>query len=739
VGGLDTKYNVYYKIADRDVYSKEEVLGQNFFYFYELDNDVAITVKVAVDTYQENFEKPVIYAMSDPVTVTPNAKGTKKLMPPDLSRPDNDYEVNGHRAIHLKWNLYDYFDNGNGQDRIINTPDGPKTWKKNTAVDYFYIVLDGEKVLDSKGNLLKIQQNSFETEYMWYLIKELDYGSTIPWYYWIYDIPLDDDDEYAHSCYIVPVAPDGTEGVSSDQVIYNEYYEDYSVRPFREKKEEGTFYNISFDGNGGFAQTPLKKVKNGGTYGSLPSAYKSGYRMSGWFTAANGGTKITSDSVVNLTSDQTLYAHWESEMLQVTLNAMGGTVSPAKMDVIKGESYGELPTPVNSGKRFAGWYTSGTGGSLVTSDTIVESNENHTLYARWLQIIKVTFSMGQYEYVYPSYIEVVNSQPYGTLPTPYKEGYNFVGWYLEKEGAAPVEIRANTIVTETADHNLVPHWNNGEAMVDSFSLSFDTGRIGLNYYIKNLDSNVINAGKIVINGNDYSIPVAEKDGTYKFSYYVTAKEMNKQISISVFDGAGNKVSLSNDTAVDGVVSHSVRDYLNMAKNDDKQKLADLAKAVDAFGLYAQKYFAYDIPSTLPSVSDTPATLVNERYTTSGSLPKGVRYLGSSLVLNDSVSIRTYFSVDGDVSGYTFSVDGKNYTPIKKDNLYYIEKSDINATNLGTKHAFSVQKGSDKYTINYSALSYIYTAVNTSQNDLLVKLSRSLYWYHVKVSAYLGQS
>jgi len=45
-------------------------------------------------------------------------------------------------------------------------------------------------------------------------------------------------------------------------------------------------------------------------YGSLPTPTREGYTFAGWYTELEGGTQITSDTIFNATSDQTLYAHW---------------------------------------------------------------------------------------------------------------------------------------------------------------------------------------------------------------------------------------------------------------------------------------------------------------------------------------------------------------------------------------------------------------------------------------------
>lgn len=51
-------------------------------------------------------------------------------------------------------------------------------------------------------------------------------------------------------------------------------------------------------------------IKNEHAYGKLPTLTREGYVFEGWYTAAQGGDKITSTSLVNTIKEQTLYAHW---------------------------------------------------------------------------------------------------------------------------------------------------------------------------------------------------------------------------------------------------------------------------------------------------------------------------------------------------------------------------------------------------------------------------------------------
>ena len=77
----------------------------------------------------------------------------------------------------------------------------------------------------------------------------------------------------------------------------------------------------------------------------------------------------------------------EPKEFTVTFDANGGKVSPSKMTVTEGTTYGELPTPVLSGKAFKGWYTED--GDYITSSSKVKGDI--TLYAEWEDAVTHTY------------------------------------------------------------------------------------------------------------------------------------------------------------------------------------------------------------------------------------------------------------------------------------------------------------------------------------------------------------
>ena len=92
-------------------------------------------------------------------------------------------------------------------------------------------------------------------------------------------------------------------------------------------------YTVTFHVNGGNELDEAVKTRNvtfDSTYGTLPQATKSGYGFDGWYTAAEGGTKVTPDTKVTIAENHTLYAHWK-ELIEIPKNvfdfgeAEGGT------------------------------------------------------------------------------------------------------------------------------------------------------------------------------------------------------------------------------------------------------------------------------------------------------------------------------------------------------------------------------------------------------------------------------
>ena len=88
-------------------------------------------------------------------------------------------------------------------------------------------------------------------------------------------------------------------------------------------------YMATFDAktNGGNEDAQVIYVEPAAGVGTLPTATKTGYTFNGWYTAASGGTGITSATVP--TGDVTYFAQFSVNSYTLTWNLDGGTVSTA--------------------------------------------------------------------------------------------------------------------------------------------------------------------------------------------------------------------------------------------------------------------------------------------------------------------------------------------------------------------------------------------------------------------------
>jgi uncharacterized repeat protein (TIGR02543 family) len=82
-------------------------------------------------------------------------------------------------------------------------------------------------------------------------------------------------------------------------------------------------YTITFDGNGGSADATAVSTNFSHTLDTLPTATRSGYTFNGWFTAASGGTQITTDTVFE--ADTTVYAQWVAATVNITTSGSGNS------------------------------------------------------------------------------------------------------------------------------------------------------------------------------------------------------------------------------------------------------------------------------------------------------------------------------------------------------------------------------------------------------------------------------
>ena len=231
-------------------------------------------------------------------------------------------------------------------------------------------------------------------------------------------------------------------------------------------------WTVTFDPQGGNSTVDSVRVAKGSSVGELPGASRSGWTFDGWFTAAEGGSKISSST--KPASDVTYYAHWtkNAEPLSkwtVTFDANGGSVDPETVIVEDGSKIGALlPTPSRSGWTFEGWVTADD--AAVTADTMVTAD--FTCYALWREntaptpVWTVTFDANGGSCDVAS-VEVEDGHPVGSLPVASRDGYTLKGWFTAKSGGD--KVTTGTVVT--GDATFYAQWTKNAA--NTYTVTFD--------------------------------------------------------------------------------------------------------------------------------------------------------------------------------------------------------------------------------------------------------------------------
>ena len=149
-------------------------------------------------------------------------------------------------------------------------------------------------------------------------------------------------------------------------------------------------YIVEYHGNGNTSGSMEPSVH---VYDQLKELNRSTYKkvnssFVGWNTEADGSGIWYKDGqeVVNLTNQQgdiiRLYAQYNSSNYVVNFDSNGGL--PPSFTTIEqafGEPLKKLPTTSFNGYEFDGWYSSKTGGTKISVDTV--PTENTTYYAHW--------------------------------------------------------------------------------------------------------------------------------------------------------------------------------------------------------------------------------------------------------------------------------------------------------------------------------------------------------------------
>ena len=190
-----------------------------------------------------------------------------------------------------------------------------------------------------------------------------------------------------------------------------------------------TEYDITLDLNGGSGKEKVIYSITDEDF-ELPTPTRNGYEFVGWtgegITTPQTSVKIPKGS----TGNKAYTANWKVIEYTITLDTNGGpNVSPIKYTV---EDSFTLPYPLRPGYEFAGWVLDGSGMLPATTLIIYYGTTGDLHYKAEWRLAEYTITMdlnggsGQEKVVY-----TITDEDF-ELPTPTRNGYEFVGWTGER-------------------------------------------------------------------------------------------------------------------------------------------------------------------------------------------------------------------------------------------------------------------------------------------------------------------
>lgn len=308
----------------------------------------------------------------------------------------------------------------------------------------------------------------------------------------------------------------GWEIVSGDGSINNNVLtlgiKDIKIKALYQLNEQKL--NIDLDGGTGNNQAGSYKV---GSNVTLIVPTKEGYDFSGWELIS--GNSILSGNTIAIGSEETTIKATWIKKVTLTLNLDGGTITSNVSGVYSRNTTITLGTPTKTGYDFSKWQIT-AGDSVLSGNKLTIGTTDTT--------VKAVYTAKKYTVTYNANGGTVSgtsksvtyNAKYGTLPTPKRAGYSFLGWYTAKTGGS--KITETTIVKITSNQTIYAQWKETRITYEDLSK---------NYKCKNSSKGT--SPYIEYSGNCTLLDDGSGNWRIKFTTSGTVK-FNTSMSIDIF-------------------------------------------------------------------------------------------------------------------------------------------------------------------------------------------------------------
>ena len=186
---------------------------------------------------------------------------------------------------------------------------------------------------------------------------------------------------------------------------------------------------------------------------------------------------FTSGESYVVNANATLYAQWTPDVLTVNYSVGSGATPQSPATFTYGSAPLTLPTPTLTGYQFTGWFSAGSGGSLVgMGGSGFSPSASTTLYAQWTSDVYVVSYAAEGGTVAEASVDFIVGATPLVLATPTLAGDEFLGWYSAATGGNLIGA-GGAIYAPNSSTALYAHWLPVPTSLMSFSANGGSGSV----------------------------------------------------------------------------------------------------------------------------------------------------------------------------------------------------------------------------------------------------------------------
>ena len=282
-------------------------------------------------------------------------------------------------------------------------------------------------------------------------------------------------------------------------------------------------------------------------------------------------------------------------------------------------------------------------------------------------------------------------------------------------------------------------------MLKTYSLSLN-GLIEFNFYFELSDTLLQDTEAYALfilpdgrQQKQYVKDAVHKNGKYGFTCGLYAKEMTQDVFIQIINGKGEHTQK---------YAYAIEDYVNYVLNSSSAaylNVKPLIKAMMNYGGYAQDECSayvddkayknvkaeFEDEMNLIDASDFSEYAFKQISTDYNISPRSL-----SLILEEATTLRFYIKVadESKVSSAIVKVNGITTSLGKNNKGYYVDVPAIKSNKLDEIYTIQI----NGLEVQCSALSYMYSFLRYSTNEVDTAVAKALYIYYLRSKAYFGE-